>query len=71
MIPDTLITLPGRIARLCQNQRALTDVANRIGEAAAKGDWLAVEGLADRVVELGNDLGLDAYLTDKAERGKG
>jgi hypothetical protein len=69
MIPDTLITKPGRVARLCQNQRLLTKLADQIGEALMKGDWLAIEGLADQVVVVGNDLGLDAYEVDKVERG--
>lgn len=64
-IPDTLITLPGRIARLCQNQRALTETANALGAAILADDWLAADGLADKVVELGNDIGLDAYLLSK------
>ncbi len=65
---DTLITLPGRVARLCQNQRLLAHLANEMGEAIAKGDWLEADDLADRVVNIGNDLGLDAYLIDKTER---
>ena len=71
MIPDSIITLPGLVSRLCRNQRELTTIANQIGGAVTKSDWLAIEGLADRVVELGNDLGMDAYHVDKAERKEG
>ncbi len=67
-IPDSLITLPGRIARLCQNQRLLTKLTNQIGEAITKDDWLAVEGLSDQVVVAGNDLGLDAYMVSKVAK---
>lgn len=65
---DTLITLPGRIARLCQEQRLLSHIVNEMGEAIVRGDWAAVDGFADQVVELGNDIGMDAYMLDKADR---
>ncbi len=65
MSEDT-ITLAGRLERMCRAQQELTELADRIGLAIVEDDWIAVEGLADRVQELGIDLGLDAYLTSKA-----
>lgn len=67
--PETAtITLAARIARLCDNQCVLARATDRLGTALAAHDWLAAEALANGVVELGNDIGFDAYMVDKTER---